>query len=67
MITDKELTTLGWTNSLDNSEEYYLNNRTITLQEGKITFITEWENFHGLNINIKTISEFKVFLNFIPR
>lgn len=66
MITDKELATMGWTNSLDNSEEYYRNNRTITLTEGKIIFITEWDNFHGLNLNIKTISEFKLFLNFIP-
>lgn len=67
MITEKQLTSSGWTNSLISNGDYYYKDLTISLENDKVVFIREKENFHGLSVNIKTISELETFLKFIPR
>lgn len=36
---------------------------TISLHEGSVTFIREWDNFHGLNVKIRSIDTLKTVLS----
>lgn len=67
MITKEELESLGFYFSEDHqdfrSDKY--SNYGFSLEDNKIDYVRNSDNFHGLIVSIKTIDELKTFLTFL--
>jgi len=67
MITNSDLIELGWTQDKYDKEDYTKGHITASLQEGKIIFVREWDNYHGISVSIKTVSEFQLFISYLSK
>ena len=64
MITKEQLFELGFEQPEYFNGDFCKGEHTITLIDGKIDFIRERNNYHGLCVNINSIEELQQFLSF---
>lgn len=47
------------------NETFVRGNITISHREGMVTFIREWDNYHGVNVKIRSIETLRTVLSVI--
>lgn len=63
-IEGHELENIGF----ESRDQYwYKDNIRLALDEGRIIWIAEGDNYHGLSVRIYTITELQVFMHFISK